>query len=265
MIRLSALLMPAALCAAASFALPSAADTELPVPHRVNAQLESSLDLLESLAKDGDSGAQLTLGQYLSGTAKTGADYERARKLLESAAAQGKGEAYTELARMYLEGRGVQKDTGKAVSLLESAAAKNDPEALYTIGMMRIEGKVLKKDPESGIRKAGIMATDGSIKTRVIQDVLESFGIEAVIPSDDDRAKVMSLIYDDVKTGRDPDLDKLREVRDNLTAAGAQTVILGCTELSVINRSCKLEDGYFDILEMLAGEALEACGMRVRA
>lgn len=90
MIRLSALLMPAALCAAASFALPSAADTELPVPHRVNAQLESSLDLLESLAKDGDSGAQLTLGQYLSGTAKTGADYERARKLLESAAAQGR-------------------------------------------------------------------------------------------------------------------------------------------------------------------------------
>lgn len=156
MIRLSALLMPAALCAAASFALPSAADTELPVPHRVNAQLESSLDLLESLAKDGDSGAQLTLGQYLSGTAKTGADYERARKLLESAAAQGKGEAYTELARMYLEGRGVQKDTGKAVSLLESAAAKNDPEALYTIGMMRIEGKVLKR-----IRRAASGSSSG--------------------------------------------------------------------------------------------------------
>ena len=113
MIRLSALLMPAALCAAASFALPSAADTELPVPHRVNAQLESSLDLLESLAKDGDSGAQLTLGQYLSGTAKTGADYERARKLLESAAAQGKGEAYTELARMYLRGAACRRTPGR--------------------------------------------------------------------------------------------------------------------------------------------------------
>lgn len=113
MIRLSRVLLSAALCAAAPFALPSAADTEIHVPHRVNAQLESSLDLLESLAKDGDSGAQLTLGQYLSDTAKTDADFEQARKLLESAAAQGKGEAFTELARMYLEGRGAARMKGR--------------------------------------------------------------------------------------------------------------------------------------------------------
>ncbi|SEW37262.1 aspartate racemase [Ruminococcaceae bacterium KH2T8] len=152
-----------------------------------------------------------------------------------------------------------------AVPCVTARSFKEEIQASVDVPILFGVEAAARKLSESGIRKAGIMATDGSIKTRVIQDVLESFGIEAVIPSDDDRAKVMSLIYDDVKTGRDPDLDKLREVRDNLTAAGAQTVILGCTELSVINRSYKLEDGYFDILEMLAEEALEACGMRVRA
>ena len=108
-IRLSALIIPAALAAAAAMSLPAAAEPDTPE----NAQLKSSMRFLEALAKDGDSGAQLTLGQYLAGTAKTDADFEQARKLLESAAAQGKGEAYTELARMYLEGRGVAKDEAR--------------------------------------------------------------------------------------------------------------------------------------------------------
>ena len=160
----------------------------------------------------------------------------------------------------------IQKEGVSAIAIpcVTARSFKKEIEEAIDVPLLYGVEATARKLSQVGIMRAGIMATDGSIKTRVIQDVLEAFGIEAVIPGDEDRAKVMSLIYDDVKTGRDPDLNKLYEVRDNLTAAGAQAVILGCTELSVINRSYKLEGEYFDILEMLAEEALEVCGMRIR-
>ena len=117
---------------------------------------------------------------------------------------------------------------------------------------------------DRGIRNAGIMATDGTIEAGVIQKVLESNGINAVIPTAEDRALVMSLIYDDVKTGRDPDVTKLEMVMDHLRKQGAETSILGCTELSVIRRNHTICGNYFDILEMLAEESLKACGKRIK-
>ena len=117
---------------------------------------------------------------------------------------------------------------------------------------------------EKGITAAGIMATDGTVRAGVIQKVLEENGIKVVIPSEEDCALVMSLIYDDVKKGADPDVTKLEKVMADLKAQGAQTSILGCTELSVIRRNHTICGDYFDILEMLAEESLIACGKRIK-
>lgn len=117
---------------------------------------------------------------------------------------------------------------------------------------------------DKGITSAGIMATDGTVKAGVIQKVLESNGIRAVIPSEEDCALVMSLIYDDVKKGIDPDVTKLEKVMEDLRRQGAETSILGCTELSVIRRNHAIHGEYFDILEMLAEESLKACGKRIK-
>ena len=56
-----------------------------------------------------------------------------------------------------------------------------------------------------GKRRPGILATDGTIQTGLYQKEFAAQGIEAVTPSPEAQKLVMSLIYDDVKAGRDGD------------------------------------------------------------
>lgn len=116
-----------------------------------------------------------------------------------------------------------------------------------------------------GVKRAGIMATDGTVRCGIFQQELEAAGIAPVLPSAEGQAAVMHLIYDCVKAGRAPDLPAFARVREELRAAGAEVIILGCTELSVLKGSCPLGDGLIDALEVLAKSAIETCGGRVRA
>ena len=47
-------------------------------------------------------------------------------------------------------------------------------------------------------------------------------------------------------------------------AKGAQTIILGCTELSVIYRKQHLEGDITDIMRSLVTESIKTCGKRVK-
>ncbi len=62
----------------------------------------------------------------------------------------------------------------------------------------------------------------------------EAAGVEVVYPSEKRQADVMSLIYDDVKAGREPDMDKFDRVMWEFARSGCDRVILACTELSVL-------------------------------
>ena len=46
----------------------------------------------------------------------------------------------------------------------------------------------------------------------------------------------MSLIYDDVKAGREPDMDKFNRVMREYACSGCDRVILACTGLSVLQK-----------------------------
>lgn len=113
----------------------------------------------------------------------------------------------------------------------------------------------------NGIKTAGLMATDGTIESRIFQSELEAQGIEAALPSEEKQKLVMSLIYDDVKTGKQPDLKKFYAVKDYLIKEkGAQVVILGCTELSVIKQDYDLGSNVCDCMEVLAARSVTLCG-----
>ena len=52
-----------------------------------------------------------------------------------------------------------------------------------------------------GKQVVGVMATDGTGRAGVLQKALEAEGLQPVFPDEDNQAKVMSIIYDDVKAG----------------------------------------------------------------
>ena len=81
----------------------------------------------------------------------------------------------------------------------------------------------------------GIMATTGTVKTMVLQNEFTKRNIQTVLPSQDTQRKVMYLIYDCVKAGKPIDQNCFQEITGELFEKGAQQVILGCTELSVVN------------------------------
>ncbi len=115
-----------------------------------------------------------------------------------------------------------------------------------------------------GMRKAGIMATDGTLQVGTFQAALREVGIEPLVPEAETQREVMKIIYEDVKSGKPADMEQFHAVAHSLRARGAECVILGCTELSVIKQTQGVGNGFLDAMEVLAEGAIEACGYRVK-
>ena len=113
---------------------------------------------------------------------------------------------------------------------------------------------------EHGVSKVGIMATDGTIATDLLQRTLENAGMEVLIPDAEYQQGVMDLIYRDIKANRPPDMDLFRQISSSLHGRGAEVIILGGTELSLIKKHYDIGPGFIDALEVLARLAVLACG-----
>lgn len=117
---------------------------------------------------------------------------------------------------------------------------------------------------EQGIKKVGIMATDGTIRSQLLSKELDYAGIIPVTPSEKRQADVMHLIYENVKAGKPPEMERFRRVQKELTDCGAEIIILGCTELSIIKRDHCIGPGFLDVMEVLARESVLRCGKKLR-
>lgn len=115
-----------------------------------------------------------------------------------------------------------------------------------------------------GLKRPGILATDGTIQTGLYQKECSAAGLEAIIPSQSAQTLVMSLIYDDVKAGRDGDPQKFAAIHEDLLARGCDCGILACTELSVFADRRHLPPFYTDAMAVLAQRAVEACHRPLR-
>ncbi len=116
----------------------------------------------------------------------------------------------------------------------------------------------------AGCKKAGIMATTGTVHTGLFQTALTAVGVPYALPDAAMQAYVMSLIYDCVKAGLPADMGKFRAVSESLRNAGCDAIILGCTELSIIKRDNAIGSGYLDALEVLARAAVRTCGKKLK-
>lgn len=112
---------------------------------------------------------------------------------------------------------------------------------------------------ENGIEKVGIMATDGTIRSGIFHRELEKQGLLPLAPSAGAQKDVMHLIFDNVKAGKPAEMDRFWTAAKDLRSQGAQAIILGCTELSLIKRDEKLGPGFIDAMEVLARQSVLAC------
>ena len=112
----------------------------------------------------------------------------------------------------------------------------------------------------AGARKAGILATEGTVSAGSYQMECEKQGIGWALPSEASQRALTELIYGEVKRGESPDVEKFKAICREMYDAGCDKVILGCTELSLINKITGGDDRVTDSLEVLAYTAITLCG-----
>lgn len=133
-----------------------------------------------------------------------------------------------------------------------------------SVPFLHMVEETAKELRDAGKKKVGILATTGTVKTGLFQQALEKFGMDWTVPSQLGQKLVMSLIYDDIKAGLPANMGKFRRVSDELFDAGCDSVILGCTELSLIKKETPLGHGFLDALEVLSKRCVETCGGKLK-
>lgn len=112
-----------------------------------------------------------------------------------------------------------------------------------------------------GIHRAGLLATDGTLRSGCFTRALEAAGISPVLPKEQDT--VMELIYGCLKRGKEPDAQAFRALLDALEHRGAEVTILGCTELSLLAGDLPGRR-VLDASAVLAQRAVIAAGAKLR-
>ena len=117
---------------------------------------------------------------------------------------------------------------------------------------------------EEGIQKVGLMATDGTISSGFFREGLKQQGISVVEPSAEGQKRVMDIIYGSIKANRPVKMEDFSLVEEELRRNGAEAIILGCTELSMIHRDFPLGSGFLDSMEVLARKSVLLCEGRLK-
>jgi aspartate racemase len=115
------------------------------------------------------------------------------------------------------------------------------------------------------LARLGLLAAAGTIRAGLFQDRLLGAGIESLLPGSQDLQTVQADIFriKDTKSGRarGPVRKEILEVASRLVERGAQAMIVGCTELSLIIQAGDLPVPIFDALNILAIAAIRAAGL----
>lgn len=113
--------------------------------------------------------------------------------------------------------------------------------------------------------RVGILATTGTLRTNLYSDCLHRHGMTPIAPSEAEQLEIMSFIYSEIKSGKRPyDTASVRKISERLYDRGADTIILGCTELSVAIRECHFCNRYLDSLLILAKASIGKAGFCIK-
>jgi aspartate racemase len=88
----------------------------------------------------------------------------------------------------------------------------------------------------AGLVTAGLLGTAFTMDAAFYRERLASHGITTLVPDADDRELVHRIIYDELCLGvvTESSREAYRGVIGRLTEAGAQGIILGCTEIELL-------------------------------
>lgn len=112
----------------------------------------------------------------------------------------------------------------------------------------------------AGVRTVGLLGTRFTMEHDFYSGRLDqNHGLEVVVPDAAGRDEVHRVIYEELCLGtvRDESRDVFRRIIEDLVARGAEAVILGCTEISMLVRPEDSTVPVFDTTEIHARKAVD--------
>jgi aspartate racemase len=160
-------------------------------------------------------------------------DFDEVEKLQRAGDWEAAGRMLAETART-LEGAGadflvVCTNTMHRVAPAIEAAAR--------IPLLHIADAAAAEMKAKGVRRAGLLGTRFTMEQDFYRARLrDRHGIEAIVPPEADREAVHRVIYDELCLGKvlDGSRAEYRRIMRGLVEAGAQAIVLACTEIPML-------------------------------
>jgi len=124
------------------------------------------------------------------------------------------------------------------------------------LNMIELTAQIINKRFPN-VRRAGLIATTGTVKTKIYDQALGRIGIKVISPPAGFQDRVMEAIYGYFKAGCIVEGRKIIvNVANHLAEEGADMIICGCTEVSLILKSGDLPIPIIDPLQILSEAAV---------
>lgn len=129
-----------------------------------------------------------------------------------------------------------------------------------TIPFLHIATATGEKIKAENITKVLLLGTKFTMEKDFFKDILfKEFGIEAVIPNQEDRDTAHTIIYKELVHGKikHSSKEKYQQIIADSIKNGAQGVVLGCTEIPLLLKAADVSIPVFDTTLIHAEAAVE--------
>lgn len=182
-------------------------------------------------------------------------DFQRIEQLQAAGEWQQAGEILAEAARN-LERAGAQFIV-LCTNTMHKVAAQIS--AATDIPLLHIADATGRRIQQAGVRKVGLLATRFTMEQDFYRGRLQQqFGLEVITPDEAERLFVHEVIYHELCLGEinAASRRRYRAIMQQLVAQGAEAIILGCTEITLLVDATDASVPLFDTTLIHAEEAI---------
>ncbi|GGC19399.1 aspartate/glutamate racemase family protein [Pseudoduganella buxea] len=132
-------------------------------------------------------------------------------------------------------------------------------EAAVNIPLLHIADPTADAIKAAGCATVGLLGTRFTMEQAFYRDRMEGHGLAVLTPGEADRQIVHDIIYGELCVGRIEPASRTqyRRIMDDLVARGAQAIILGCTEITLLVNGYDASVPLFDTTALHARHAAE--------
>ena len=131
-------------------------------------------------------------------------------------------------------------------------------QAAISIPLLHLADATATQINHVGMKTVGLLGTKFTMEQAFYRGRLEQHGLKVLVPSQPDRDIIHRVIYEELCVGeiRDSSRTEYLRIIDELSAAGAEGVIEGCTEIVLLVRQEHTGVALFDTTAIHAREAV---------